>query len=44
MEACTGELGLALKRQTLEAQSLLAILEGREEAEAQAFSLVKAGS
>jgi len=44
VEACTGELGMALKHQALEAQGLLAILEGREEAEAKAFSLVKAGS
>lgn len=45
VESCTGELGLALKRQAMEAQALLAILEGREDPEAQAgFSLHFASS
>ena len=44
VEACTGKLGLALKHQAGEAQALQAILEGREEEAADAFSIVKASS
>ena len=37
VEACTGELGQAMKRQAKEAQGLLEILEGREDPDAKAF-------
>jgi len=45
VESCTGELGLAMKRQAMEAQALLAVLEGRESPEANAcFSAILASS
>jgi 1-acyl-sn-glycerol-3-phosphate acyltransferase len=45
VESCTGELGQALKHQAREAQTLLAILEGREETEANdGFSALLASS
>lgn len=44
VEACTGELGLALSRQAAEARGLLAILEGREEQEIKAFTSFLASS